>query len=87
MLIVHPRDGVTPNQDFIITEHPHSKDLFIAAGGSFHGWKFLPIIGRYVVDLLDGKLEKSLEKRWSWDRPDEGSAHGDLLPQKELKDL
>ncbi|MCJ1313359.1 hypothetical protein MMC25_007037 [Agyrium rufum] len=80
-------DGVTPNQDFIISEHPHSKDLFITAGGSFHGWKFMPIIGKYIVDLLNGNLDSSLAKRWAWDRPDEGAAHGDLLPKIELVDV
>ena len=45
----------------------------------------MPIIGKYVVDLLDGKLDSSLAKRWAWDRPAEGAAHGDLLPQIELK--
>ncbi|RAL58929.1 hypothetical protein DID88_009220 [Monilinia fructigena] len=38
-------DGITPNQDFIISPHPRCQNLYIATGGSFHGWKFLPIIG------------------------------------------
>ena len=58
------RDGFTPNQDFVIS-----------SGGSFHGWKFLPIISDYVVQLLDEPLEEDLVKRWAWDRPQEGGAH------------
>lgn len=27
-------DSITPNQDFIICPHPHSKNLYIALGGS-----------------------------------------------------
>ncbi|KAL9609985.1 MAG: hypothetical protein Q9167_005287 [Letrouitia subvulpina] len=57
-------DSFTPNQDFIISSHPASPNLYIAAGGSFHSWKFLPIIGEYVTDLLHGKLEPELMKRW-----------------------
>jgi glycine/D-amino acid oxidase-like deaminating enzyme len=81
------RDSITPNQDFIISSHPHCKNLYIATAGSFHGWKFLPVIGDYVVQLLDGKLHEDLVKRWAWDREQAGSAHGKMLPRRELKDL
>lgn len=47
----------------------------------------MPTIGRYVVDLLDGQLESALAARWAWDRADEGSAHGNLLPRLELRDV
>lgn len=47
----------------------------------------MPTIGRYVVESLDGKLDPALVKRWAWDRNDDGSAHGDLLPTLELSDL
>lgn len=81
------RDAITPNQDFVITAHPHCANLFIATAGSFHGWKFLPTIGRYIVDLLDGKLDPVLAKRWAWDRDNKGAAHGKLLPKLEMRDI
>ncbi|PQE22930.1 FAD dependent oxidoreductase protein [Rutstroemia sp. NJR-2017a BBW] len=80
-------DGITPNQDFIISSHPRCQRLFIATGGSFHGWKFLPIIGEYVVKLLDGTLEEDLVRKWAWDREQHGSAHEKIVPKRELKDL
>lgn len=80
-------DAVTPNQDFVIAAHPHCANLFVATAGSFHGWKFMPTIGQYVVELLTGKLDPALVNRWAWDRDNEGSAHGDLLPSVELSDL
>lgn len=46
------RDAITPNQNFIIS----------------HGYKFLPIIGKYVVRMLDGTLEKEAADRWAWDK-------------------
>ena len=61
--------------------------LYIAAGGSFHGWKFLPIIGEYVVALLLNKLEPDLVQRWAWDRSQEGGAQKMLKPTRDLKDL
>jgi len=81
------RDGITPNQDFIISSHTRCQNLYIATGGSFHGWKFLPIIGKYVVQMLDGQLDAELEKRWAWDREQTGSAHERIIPKRELKDL
>lgn len=61
-------DAVTPNQDFIFTRYLHCKHLFIATASSFHGWKFMPTIRKYVVELLDGTLGAVLVKRWAWDR-------------------
>ncbi|KAH8810703.1 sarcosine oxidase-like protein [Xylogone sp. PMI_703] len=80
-------DAVTPNQDFVISPHPHCKRLFVATAGSFHGWKFMPTIGRYVAEMLSGTLDADLTKRWAWDRENEGGAHKDLLPEIELSDL
>ncbi|KAK8096157.1 hypothetical protein PG999_014179 [Apiospora kogelbergensis] len=80
-------DLVTPTQDQIICEHPHSKNLYIATGGSFHSWKFLPTIGKYVIQLMEGTLDPKLAKTWAWDRPNNGSAHEGLVPTREMKDV
>ncbi|RYN18317.1 hypothetical protein AA0112_g11601 [Alternaria arborescens] len=81
-------DAVTPTQDFIIAPHPHCQGLYLATGGSFHGWKFMPILGRYVLEMLDGTLDPSLANRWAWDREnDGGGAHSHLLPSIEIRDL
>ncbi|EXF81366.1 FAD dependent oxidoreductase [Colletotrichum fioriniae PJ7] len=37
-------EAVTPDEDFIISPHSASKNLYVATCGSFHGWKFLPIL-------------------------------------------
>lgn len=62
-------DSVAPDRNQIITQHPHSKlpNLYLAIGGSFHSWKFLPILGKYVVRVLNGEgngVEK--DSRWGW---------------------
>ena len=49
-----------PNQDFVTSSHPHYQNFYITTGGSFHGWKFLPIIGPYVVKLLMANLKANL---------------------------
>jgi sarcosine oxidase / L-pipecolate oxidase len=81
------RDAITPSQDFIVCPHPYCENLFIATGGSFHAWKFLPILGNYVVEMLEGKLDADLAKRWAWNRDAEGSAHKGLMPHREMRDL
>jgi sarcosine oxidase/L-pipecolate oxidase len=84
--LIRLRDAITPNQDFVITSHPRCDNLFIATTGSFHGWKFLPTIGSYVVDLLDGKLDPALVKRWAWDRENEGAAQCSRQVASEARD-
>ncbi|KAI0109226.1 sarcosine oxidase [Nemania sp. FL0031] len=80
-------DAVTPNQDWVISPHPACKGLCIAGGGSFHAWKFLPIIGKYVSQMLKGQLAEEQARRWAWDRNDEGAACIMYIPQNDLKDF
>jgi len=58
----------------------------VATCGSFHGWKFFPIIGKYVVEMLDGDLDLALREKWAWDRalPEQKPLQ---WPRKELRDL
>ncbi|EFQ34271.1 FAD dependent oxidoreductase [Colletotrichum graminicola] len=79
-------EAVTPDEDFIISPHSASKNLYVATCGSFHGWKFLPILGKYVVQMLDGSLEETLAKKWSWDRVLPPPTHR-TWPRKELSDF
>ncbi|GAP87186.1 putative sarcosine oxidase [Rosellinia necatrix] len=79
-------DCVTPSEDFIISQHPASEGLFIATCGSFHGWKFLPVIGRYVVQMVEATLNSDLQKRWAWDRPLPNNP-GKEWPRHNLNDL
>ncbi|EFQ30224.1 FAD dependent oxidoreductase [Colletotrichum graminicola M1.001] len=78
-------DTTTPEHDFLITPHSQCRHLFIATGGSFHGWKFFPVIGKYVVQMLYGELEPQYAAIWGWDRKAGGqvanatySTEGDL---------
>lgn len=61
----------TPNGDFIIDYHPSWKRLFVATGGSGHGYKFLPILGERIVDLISGKGTAETTDRWRWKAPGE----------------
>ncbi|KAG6164171.1 hypothetical protein E4U35_000468 [Claviceps purpurea] len=61
-------DASTPTHDFLITPHPHCQGLYVATGGSFHGWKFLPVIGDYIADMMQGSLASEYADRWAWDK-------------------
>ena len=78
-----PSDLVTPTQDFIISAVPEIRGLYIAAGGSFHGWKFLPNIGEYVVEMIEGTLPSPWSELWRvGGTPSEEPIHRDLIPAR-----
>jgi sarcosine oxidase/L-pipecolate oxidase len=63
----------TPNGDFLITHHPDVMGVFLATGGSGHGFKFLPVIGDAIVDVLEGndvqgegEELQELKRKWAW---------------------
>ncbi|KAK5453475.1 hypothetical protein LTS15_006660 [Exophiala xenobiotica] len=80
-------DAVTPDQDWLISPHPKCDNLYIAAGGSFHGWKFFPCIGKYVTKMLLGNLDEEKARRWAWDRNYNGGRCPMYIPKRDLKDL
>ena len=42
----------TPDMDFVIGPHPASAGVYIAAGFSGHGFKFAPVVGEILADLV-----------------------------------
>jgi sarcosine oxidase/L-pipecolate oxidase len=86
------RDITTPSHNFIISPHTRCQNLFIASGGSFHGWKFLPVIGKYIVQMLEGELEEDVARRWHWDEAENLVLRGEkanhtYVIKADLKDL
>lgn len=81
-------DAITPDQHPLITQHPHPQlsNLCLAVGGSFHCWKFLPTIGQYVVNVLDGVSNGSeYDEAWAWKTERQGQGvHDKLVPRKEF---
>ncbi|KAI1823800.1 FAD dependent oxidoreductase [Xylaria intraflava] len=80
-------DAFTTSSDFIISPHSAAKGLYLATGGSFHGYKFFPVIGKYVVQMLDGELSPQLTEKWAWDRQRPDPALFADWPRFEMKDL
>lgn len=57
----------TPKGDFLFDYHPrYAKTLFLATGGSGHGFKFLPVIGDRIVECLKGQCPDEFKEKWAW---------------------
>jgi sarcosine oxidase len=49
---------LTPDRHFIIDRHPEHANVAIAAGFSGHGFKFVPVVGEALADLVtEGKTQ------------------------------
>ena len=53
----------TSNGDFLIDRHPEFENVWLAGGGSGHGFKHGPAVGEYIAHLVDRKREP--EKKFS----------------------
>jgi sarcosine oxidase/L-pipecolate oxidase len=85
-------DTISPSQDQLLTQHPHAQlsNLYLAVGGSFHSWKFLPTIGKYIINVLNGEsngIEKDEHWKWKTEAPQGRGAHESVVPRLELRDL
>lgn len=56
----------TRNGDFLISYHPKYKGLFVATGGSGHGFKFLPVIGDSILECVMGRTPEDFKGKWEW---------------------
>lgn len=55
----------TLDEHFWIDHHPETEGLFVAAGGSGHGFKFAPMLGDLVADAVERKSNEWLPRfRW-----------------------
>ena len=81
------RDAFTTSGDFIVSPHAAAKGLYVATCGSFHGYKFFPVLGRYVTQMLEGELETALAEKWAWDRERPDPALNPEWPRAEMNDM
>lgn len=72
-------DAVTPTEDWVLSRHPDDrlKNLYIAVGGSFHSYKFMPNAGEYLLNVLNGKSNgEEKDRAWKWKSEDELKERG-----------
>ncbi|KAK0373269.1 fructosyl amino acid oxidase [Colletotrichum limetticola] len=67
-------DAKTPTEDWLLCRHPNPKleNLFLAVGGNFDTYKFLPVAGKYMCQILQGKNNGG-EKDAAWGWKDEAT--------------
>lgn len=87
ILTLATRDAFTTSSDFIISPHAAAKGLFVATCGSFHGYKFFPVLGKYVIQMLEGELRPDHKEKWAWDRERPAPSLNPDWPRFEMKDL
>lgn len=56
----------TATGDYIVDYHPAWRGVFVATGGSGHGYKFLPLFGERVVDRIVGEGSAEEREKWRW---------------------
>lgn len=59
---------LSPDHHFIIDRHPHHERVAFATGFSGHGFKFAPVIGEMLADLLEGKVRAGTQHLFSSNR-------------------
>jgi sarcosine oxidase len=47
--------ALTPDRHFVISSHPREPRIMVAGGFSGHGFKFVPVVGEMVADLIAGE--------------------------------
>lgn len=55
----------TADGDFLIDRHPERPGVVVASGGSGHGFKFAPILGELIADVVEDAPNRYRERfRW-----------------------
>jgi len=60
--------GDAADGDFLIDRHPTRAGLFVVGGDSGHGFKFAPVMGGLIADVVEGKPNAWAE-RFRWREP------------------
>ncbi|KAJ4381480.1 hypothetical protein N0V86_002839 [Didymella sp. IMI 355093] len=72
-------DAVTPTEDWVLSRHPDDRlsNMYVAIGGSFHSYKFMPNAGKYMLNVLNGKSNGAEKDRaWKWKSEEELKERG-----------
>ncbi|KAJ5164841.1 uncharacterized protein N7500_006671 [Penicillium coprophilum] len=57
----------TFDNHFVVDRVPNRQGLMVATGGSGHAFKYLPNIGNWIVDIMEGVgMDRSAVKAWKW---------------------
>lgn len=69
---------VGQNNEFVIDFIPNYDNLIVSTGGGFHGFKFLPVIGKFTEGLISNK-EYAYHERFKFDAIKEAAYTRELV--------
>ncbi|VEU24350.1 DEKNAAC105488 [Brettanomyces naardenensis] len=75
------------DESFVIDYAPRSKSIVLCTGDSAHGYKFLPNIGKYIVQRLDGTLDQEHAIAWRYRHPVWGTRAVSERTQRDVYDV
>ncbi|XXG95764.1 hypothetical protein Hte_002035 [Hypoxylon texense] len=62
---------------FLIDRVPNDDGMLVCSGGSGHGFKFLPVLGREVVKIIEKpEAKNAYGKLWQWRTKESGPKNG-----------
>ncbi|KAI1097390.1 FAD dependent oxidoreductase [Jackrogersella minutella] len=64
------------DNSFVVGLVPGRRGVAVCSGGSGHGFKFLPILGREVVKILEGGEQTVYGRMWQWRSSSEHERNG-----------
>lgn len=65
---------------YVVDDLPGQDTVMVATGGSGHAFKYLPNLGKWVVDIMEGVgTERTLAQRWQWRTLDPGNKPFNVL--------
>ncbi|KAF7534342.1 hypothetical protein G7054_g6326 [Neopestalotiopsis clavispora] len=65
------------DNSFVVDFVPGKDRILVCSGGSGHGFKFLPILGRELVQIIEGNSEnKVYSQMWKWRRSSSSKSNG-----------
>lgn len=77
----------TMDREWLIGIHPNHPRLVLGTGDSGNAYKMLPVIGRYIADVVQGRsLEPVLKNTWRW-RPQKTARVSRLGGDGQVRDL
>lgn len=71
----------TFDNHFVVDVVPNRPGVIVATGGSGHAFKFLPVLGRFVADRIEGKESDKIMEFRRWRRLKDGEKPVNVLGQ------
>ncbi|KAL2438535.1 L-saccharopine oxidase [Exophiala dermatitidis] len=80
----------TNDRNWLLDVHPAHPRLMVATGDSGVAFKMLPVMGKYISDLVEGiSLDPMLQQAWKWrpEKNDHSQRWGGDGKTRDLKDM